>query len=306
MTSHCIWMLCPLLLDYCDKPELADTSCKEPPSVSSRSVRAARQVQPNSPEAHPAVIVATREYKHWEVGANKSADFAWNAVDTDFGHAGEMIRQLPADHPEQMRLVLHYAMSLADRDPDEVITWATALGSEREIAAANGQIVVAIAESDPQRASSLLSDSGVANHECDVAIVQVVQRWAAQFPADAAAWTASFPAGAARESGLAIIVSQWAKSDLGAAFTWMRALRDEAVHNEPALAMKMALLQQSYEVHERWLQTADSKTWADLTTNCRFAIKQIGDNVSTTLSLTPNPACINNSSREGKPQSVLS
>jgi hypothetical protein len=66
MKSHYAWMLCPLLLDYYDKPKLANTSCKEPPSVSSCSIRAGRQAQPNSSEAHRAVMVATRGNKSRE------------------------------------------------------------------------------------------------------------------------------------------------------------------------------------------------------------------------------------------------
>jgi hypothetical protein len=301
MKSHYAWMLCPLLLAYCEKPKSADAGSKQPPSVSMRSVRAEREGLSNSEETLRDAAGAPRRSQSRDDIEKESAALAWNAVETDFEHAGEMIRQLPADHPERMRLVLHYAMSLADRDPDEAIKWAASLGSELEIAAANGQIAVAIAESDPRRAASLLSDSAIAGHECDVAIVQVLQRWAAQSPADAAAWTTTFPAGAARKSGLGIIVSEWAKADSVAALTWMHTLRDETVRKEAALAMEMALLQQSPDVRGAWLQSADAKTRADLEAQHEQAMKEIGDNVSSTISSTEKPVNPQVEHGQGKP-----
>ena len=58
-----------------------------------------------------------------------------------------------------------------------------------------------IAETDPQRAATLLSESGIAGRTFDVATVQVIQRWATQSQSRAAAWVALFPPGRGPRSG---------------------------------------------------------------------------------------------------------
>jgi hypothetical protein len=281
MSRHYALLLCVLLFANCEKPKVVNTNHKESPLTTMRSARAKRAGQSVSAETLRAPTRGTGRNNSRKVVESESAALAWNALEIDFESAGEMIRSLSADHPEKMRLVLHYAMILADREPDEAITWSASLGSEVEIAAAKGQVAVAMAEFDPWGAASLLSDSGVESHECDVAIVQVLQRWSALSPADAAAWTASFPTGAIRKSGLGIIIPQWAKSDPAAAFTWMHTLRDEAIQEEAAFAMEVALLQQSDEVREIWLQYADSETRADLEAQCELAMTEIGSRVET-------------------------
>jgi pimeloyl-ACP methyl ester carboxylesterase len=170
-------------------------------------------------------------------------------------------------------------MRLAEQDPDEALAWAASLGTEEEIAAAKGQIALVLAETDPQRAAHLLSESGIAGREFDVAVVQVLQRWAAQAPPEAAAWAASFPLGAAREAGLNIIVAQWAQADAQAAFAWMSGLQDETVRKEVALAMEEALLQQPQNVRDAWLQHADANTRSELEQQREQAMKEVGDNV---------------------------
>jgi hypothetical protein len=197
MKSHYAWAPCPLLLAYCEKPKLAKTSSKELPLLSLHSVRAEEEGKSNSLKTLRDALGATRRNKSREVSEKRSVELAWNAVETDLNYAGEIIRQMPADHREKMRLVLHYAVSLAAREP-----------------------------------------------------------------------------------GLGIIVSQWTKSEPAAAFNSMYALRDEVLHKEAVFAMKMPFRQQSHDMREDWLKTADSKTRADLEAHCKLAMKEIGDNVS--------------------------
>ncbi len=81
------------------------------------SVRTEKEGQSNTPETLRDTLGATRRNKSREVSEKRSVELAWNAVETDLNHAGEAIRQMPADHPEKMRLVLHYAMRLSAREP---------------------------------------------------------------------------------------------------------------------------------------------------------------------------------------------
>jgi hypothetical protein len=207
------------------------------------------------------------------------ADVAWNALEIDPDLARDAFLQLPLDSAEKIRLIQHYAMRLAEQDPDEALAWAGTLGSEQEIAAANGQVAVVLAENDPHRAANLLSESGVVGREFDVAVVQVLQRWAAQSPPAAAAWAITFPPGAAREAGIKIIVAQWAQSDVQATFSWMTGLQDENVRREAALAMEEALLQEPQDIRDAWLQHADADTLIELEQHYEQAMREVGDNV---------------------------
>lgn len=218
------------------------------------------------------------------------AEVAWNALEIDPDLAREAFLLLSADHPQKILLIQHFAMRLAEQNPDEALAWADTLGSEPEIAATKGQIALVLAETDPQRAANLLSESGIVGHEFDVAVVQVLQRWAAQSAPDAAAWAISFPPGPARTAGISLIVSQWAKTDAAATFTWMRALQDGPVRKEAVLAMEKALLQQPQDVREAWLQHADSQTRSELEEQRGPAMKEIGDNVPQPLSWNGNSA----------------
>ena len=227
------------------------------------------------------------------------AEVALATLETDPDLARDAFLQLSADHPQRILLIQHFAMRLAEQDPDEALAWADSLGSEPEIAAAKGQIALVLAEIDPQRAANLLSESGIVGHEFDVAVVQVLQRWAAKSAPDAAAWTISFPPGPARSAGISIIVSQWAQADAAAAFTWMHALQDDVVRREAVLAMEKALLQQTQSVRDAWLTHADATTRSELEAQREPAMEEIGDNVPPPLSLPGNSAAPDDAAGEG-------
>ena len=208
------------------------------------------------------------------------ADVAWSALEIDPVLASEAFQQLPPGSTEKLRLIQHYAMRLAEQNPDEALAWAATVGNEQEIAAANAQIAVELSEADPQRAAKLLSESGIASHEFDVAVVQVLQRWAAQSAPDAAAWASSFPTGAARKAGISLIVSQWANADAQASFAWISALQDKAIRGEALLALEATLLLQAPAVRDSWLQHADANLQSELEQHQKQAIQEIGDNIS--------------------------
>ena len=130
---------------------------------------------------------------------------------------------------------------MAEDDPDAAMAWAASLETEKESATAYGLIALAISETDPERAANLLSESGIAGEEFDVAVVQVLQRWAASAPADAAAWVRMFPAGDAREAGIGEIVSRWSDADFPAVLAWVDSLDDEALHREAVHALAITL-----------------------------------------------------------------
>jgi hypothetical protein len=282
VTSRLLAILWPgLLLVSCDKAGPSDSHKGDDSSAPPvrRSGHAPRE-NPATPRDELRVQLQTAaSAPSPEARAEIIAEVAWNALEIDPALARETFLQLSADHPQKILLIQQFAMRLAEQNPDEALAWADTLASEREIATAKGQIALVLAESDPLRAANLLSESGSVGREFDVAVVQVLQRWAAKSAPDAAAWAISFPPGPARTAGLSLIVPQWAKTDTAAVFIWMQEPHDEALRKEALLAMEMALLQQPQDLREAWLQHADSQPRSELEAQRQPAMKEIGDNV---------------------------
>jgi hypothetical protein len=240
---HLLTILVPgLLLVCCDKPGLENVheDSAVPHAQVARGGHAPRQPVPGTPAELRKILNAAAGIESPETREKTIADVAWNALETDPELAWEALLQLPTDGTEKIRLLQHYAMRLAERNPEEALAWASSLGTSEEVSAACGQIALILAETDPQRAATLLSESGIAGRTFDVATVQVIQRWVAQSPSHAAAWVALFPPGAAREAGIKIIAEQWLACDALAAIVWSGTLHEEGFSEEVARAMKGA------------------------------------------------------------------
>lgn len=244
-----------------------------------RAPRPPRGNPADAPETLRRALHAARGIEVPEARDKALADVAWNALEIDPDLACEAFRQLPANSAEKIRLIRHFAMRLAEQDPDEALAWAVTLGSEKEMAVANSQIALVMAETDPQRAAGLLSESGLVGRELDVAVVEVLQRWAARSPADAAAWVGLFPRGAAREAGIRTVVERWLPGDAPAVVGWLVTLQDANVRREAALAMEETLLQQPQDIRDAWLQNADPLIRMELDQLEAQALREVGDNV---------------------------
>lgn len=251
------------MLVACDKPVDAvapdETTGKPKPQVT-RAARPPRGDSQGAPENLRSSLKSALEIEAPEERETAVAEVAWNAIELDPELAREAFQQLTSDSAEKIRLIQHYAMRLAEENPDEALKWADALGSGREIAAARCQVALVISNDDPQRAANLLSESGVEGRAFDVVAVQVLQRWAAKTPPDAAAWVVMFPPGKSREAGIKAVVSQWAEQDARAAFSWMGKLEDQALREEGAMAMAEILAEQPEDVRNAWLRHADPET----------------------------------------------
>ncbi len=207
------------------------------------------------------------------------AEVAWSALETDPALSEEAFLKLPRDRPERLRLIEHHAMRVAERDPEEALAWADGLESEQETAAAKGMIALVLAETDPLGAANLLSESGIAGRDFDVALVQVIQRWAGKSPSDAAAWVATFPPGPAREPGIGVIAGSWLPRDPEATFAWFGGLRDPVVRQEAAQALQGIILQQPEDVRMAWLEHADAGLRDELERQSGQALLDVGDNI---------------------------
>ena len=200
-----------LLLAACDKPGASGSRAGESQDAPriTKSIRPPREEAPALPGDFRAALRLAGEIEAPAARDTAIAQVAWDALELDPDLAREAFDQLSPEGVERIRLLQHFAMRLAENDPDEALAWAATLGSEKEIAAARGQIALVLSESDPERAANLLSESGIAGREFDLAVVQVLQRWAAKSPPEAAGWVVLFPAGRSREAGIKTVVSQW-------------------------------------------------------------------------------------------------
>lgn len=269
------------LLISCEKPEprngRPDTT--DAPTRSTRSGSASRQPVQGSMAELRKILKTAADIDSPEAREKAIADVAWNALETDPELACQAFLQLPTGSPEKIRLIQHYAMRLAEQNTDEALAWAGTLESEQEISAAHSQIALTLAEIDPQRAASLLSESGIVSREFDVAVVQVIQRWAAQSAPETAAWVTMFPPGPAREAGIKIIADRWLHADAAAAFSWLATLQDADVRKEAALGMEEAILQQPGDIRDTWLHHADASIRSELEQQREQAIEEVGDNI---------------------------
>jgi hypothetical protein len=222
------------------------TKVDRPPRVDAPDARAERR----------ATFTKAREIASPEQREAAIARIAWDALDPDPELAREAFQQLSVDSPERIHLIQHFAMNLAGQNLDEALQWADALASEKEIAAARCQIALVLADSEPERAAALLSESAIAGREFDVAVVQILQHWSASNPPAAAAWVAMFPPGESRAAGIKAVISPWLESDVPAVYSWMEKLGDESLRAEATSAMAGLLMEQSDSVRADWLRQA--------------------------------------------------
>jgi len=237
----------------------------KPPRASTKSQRerpgdpppAGRELRPEYDKAKGIADPAQRD--------DALARVAWDAMELDPALAREAFGLLPAESAEKIRLIQHYAMRIAGSDIKEALKWADSFGSEKESAAARCRIALVLSETDPRQAAQLLSDSAISDRESDVAIVQVLQRWAAKEAPAAAAWVVEFPEGAAREAGIKAVVSPWLESDAKAAFDWISAL-DGDLRSEAVGAVSNILDEETEDAGKRILDAAppEIRGWIEL------------------------------------------
>jgi hypothetical protein len=196
--------------------------------------------------------------------SHRSRFETWNTIETDPALAHEAFQKLTAGSPEKIALIQHYALRLAEQDAEDALLWAEGLSTEHEIAAAKYHVALALAEADPERAANMLSESGIAGRDFDVALVQVIQSWANKSAPDAAAWVSMFPPGPAREASVQAIAQRWMASDSPAVFLWLESTKDSALRKETARAIAEVIDQQPPQTQEDWLKQASQSVRSEL------------------------------------------
>lgn len=258
-----------LFLASCDKQPKSqknpgrDGETEAPPKIT-KSQQSPREEFTTTREKERESLEEAKRISSAEERNQALAGIAWNNLEADPQLALEAFQQLAPGSTERVRLIQHFTMRLAEQDIEQAIKWAASLENAEESSLAYGRISIVLSATDPARAANLISESGMAGREFDVAVVQVIQRWAATAPADAAAWVVLFDPGTARHAGIQNVVSLWAKTDMPAALTWIGGLQDEALRQEARSAMAESILQQPPEVQTEWLRTASPEIRAEV------------------------------------------
>lgn len=241
-------VLCfPLLVAACDN----DRQEKRQPAEEKPAAPAVTKTnRPDPADRKQAVaqrrteLAAAKDLPTGEERNRRLAEWVWDAFELDPELANEGFAQLAPGSEEKNRLLQHFAMRLAEQDSAQASAWAASLETDEEKSLAFGRIALVLAEEDPEGSARLLSESGVAGREFDVAVFHVIERWVDTAPADAAAWVASFDPGETREAGLKAITSTWLPEDPAACVAWLSSLQDESVRNEALNGYAEAVLQQ--------------------------------------------------------------
>jgi hypothetical protein len=243
--SRSMLVLPLLLLAACEKKKDSSGSSSEggqsalPGRSTTRS--ASEEDEPDPRIALRASFDRASGEKDAEAREKILESVAWDAIDVDPALSREAFAALTPDSESSRRLVGHFAMRLADEDPERAIEWAAALEQEEERSDAFGRIAVVISATDPSRAATLVSEKMTAGPPRDRAVVQIVQRWSQAAPADAATWIAAFPQGAARSAGIKAVAAAWMQSGAPALAAWIEAREEGPVRTEAVLAAAEAL-----------------------------------------------------------------
>ena len=166
---------------------------------------------------------------------------AWDGLDVDPELARRAFEKLQPDSAARRKLSAHFAMRLAESDPDAALEWAGALPDEGERSEALGRIAVVISAKDPERAGHLIAEQMPAGAVRDRAVVQVLQRWSQADPSAATEWAGDFSAGAARSAGLKVSLGAWLEKDASAAATWIAARSEESLQADCLQAVAESL-----------------------------------------------------------------
>lgn len=249
----------------CDKPRKSDDAGQaadtaEDSSAASRKPRVERAEAPAAKPSARSEFDAAAAIGSETERAAAIAQVAWNHLETEPDLALDAIAALPADHPEKIQLIEHFALRMAEENPEQAINWAQERSTETESAAALAQIALVLAETDPHRAAQLLSDTGIEGRNFDVAVVQVLQRWAVQAPDKAAEWVASFPAGEMRQAGIKAVIEQWTQTSPEAAAGWSQSLAEPGLRAQSAKALAEVIFEEEEPLRARLIQLADPAT----------------------------------------------
>lgn len=252
------WILLALLLAACGEKEKPQASGDGAGGGGKATRSETRELHGDGEEEEPAVVLK-RSFEDALATPDAAArqktleQVAWDGLDVDPELARRAFEKLEPDSEARRKLSAHFAMRLAESNPDEAIAWAKALPEEGERNEAFGRIAVVISAQDPERAGHLIAERMAAGAPRDRAVVQVLQRWSQADPAAASEWAGDFSAGAARSAGLKVALAAWLEKDAPAAAAWVGSHGEEGLRADCLVAVAESLRSAAAEVRTQRL-----------------------------------------------------
>jgi len=142
------------------------------------------------------------------------------------GDPGEVISLASQMDPgsAQTNLLQTAVTAWMSTDPDSTKNWIMTVSNpairDQLIAAA----AKAYASSDPRQAVTWAVSTMSSGRACNDTIVNIVNNWSANDPADAAWWVSQLPDGDARTSAAGALLAHWMQSNRSAATTWAQSM----------------------------------------------------------------------------------
>lgn len=234
-----------LLLGSCDK---SAPVTKSPPeqTAAPRVTKSIRSPDEEPPASRSTLRESLENAAHLPTPEERDQALSaviWDALEENPELAQEAFRKLSGGSEEKIALIKHFGMRLAEQNLDTATAWAKSLATPDEQSLAFGKIALVLSATNPEAAAKLLSDSGVASRDFDVAVVEVIQRWAAQTPENAAAWVAQFDPGEIRSAGLKAVISTWVDQDVNATLAWINRLQNPSIKDEAITGMAETILE---------------------------------------------------------------
>jgi len=244
-------LIAPLLFSACEKKSESSSSTSSSsagekgsgaPTKTNRTghhggTRAEREAAAKS-ELAEALDAALKESDP-EAREKAIAQVAWDAIDIDRKISEKAFQALTPGSEESRKLVAHFAMRLADEDPEGALEWARGLEDAAERDDALGRIAAVIAGTDPMRAADLAKEVPEGPMR-DRTVVQVVQRWSQAAPSEAGKWVAELPDGPARRGSLINLAKTWTDTDAAGFANW--ASKQELPEMTSAVAAALRML----------------------------------------------------------------
>lgn len=142
-----------------------------------------------------------------------------------------------APSPERDELVNHALSQWATVDFDLALTWAHEVPDEALRHDLLATLAIARAETDAATSAAIVATGLATGDAQSRAAVSVVQRWAQNSPAEAAAWVTEFPDVPLRQTAVENLVNLWAARDIPTATAWVNSLPNGSLRDVATIAL---------------------------------------------------------------------
>ncbi len=161
---------------------------------------------------------------------------AYEASRTEPQIALELAAQF-APSPERDELLNHALSQWATVDFELALAWAREVPDDVLRQDLLATLAIARAETDAATSAAIVATGLATGDAQSRAAVSVVQRWAQNLPAEAAAWVTEFPDVPLRQTAVENLVNLWAARDIPTATAWVNSLPNGSLRDVATITL---------------------------------------------------------------------